>query len=621
MPMCGFFTAISNTKYNESSLSILKKSASKIAHRGPDSKSDYKENGIYNLFYRLSIRDLSNDSVQPILSKCERYLMSFNGEIYSVNGSLKNNPEKFKSDTIFLINQISEHGIEIIKNIRGMYAISLFDRLSKCVYFIRDPFGIKPLFYSNNIKIPSHKDKIFVACSEQSPILNLLKDFNEDYLQSLRFLRMGLSFDLDNTFFREIKQVKPGYILKFSLEEFKLSEERLPSHLNTIDLSPKETFDFSNHNNDLKKIVHDHLISDVEVASTLSGGIDSTYISIAASEYSSRKLNSYTLDTDFIKCELNDELINKMKGLEIQKVEDNTNDYHENFVSKIKLLSSPLRTSAWLMQDLIFKKIATNSKAKVLLVGEGADELYSGYERLINPYLYCLELDNEFTLFEETIRNISTFTNLNYLTNLNNYKDYKNKLDSETDYNDMKFWKYLNDDSLNNIERNFLGKNDFKKLNYESEVIYKTHLKNYFTRSLIPSDLITLDHLSMSNGLELRVPFIDYELFNKVMKFSYREHFKFGFNKYMLRKVSLNTPTEIRWNKKKSRRPNINTILIYDFFADKFLDLLKEEHHLIKTNLARKDFERDLLKRNSNSSHFWFRVFSYMSFFKIFFGD
>ena len=83
-----------------------------------------------------------------------------------------------------------------------MYAISLFDRLSKCLYFIRDPFGIKPLFYSKNIKIKSHKDNIFIASSEQSPILELLDNFNEYCSQSLRFLQMGLSFDLDNTFFK-----------------------------------------------------------------------------------------------------------------------------------------------------------------------------------------------------------------------------------------------------------------------------------------------------------------------------------------------------------------------------------------------------------------------------------
>ena len=85
--MCGFFTAVSKSKYNDYSLSLLNKSASKIAHRGPDSKSEFQEDGIYKLFYRLSIRDLSDDSNQPIQSKCGRYLMSFNGEIYSVKNS------------------------------------------------------------------------------------------------------------------------------------------------------------------------------------------------------------------------------------------------------------------------------------------------------------------------------------------------------------------------------------------------------------------------------------------------------------------------------------------------------------------------------------------------------
>ena len=152
-----------------------------------------------------------------------------------------------------------------------MYAISLFDRLSQCFYFIRDPFGIKPLFYSKNIKIKSHKDNIFIACSEQNPILELLDNFNEDFSQFLRFLQMGLSFDLDNTFFKEIKQVRPGCILKLSLKEFEITEENLKTNLDFVDLGQKESFDYSEHSSELKKIVHDHLISDVDIASTLSG--------------------------------------------------------------------------------------------------------------------------------------------------------------------------------------------------------------------------------------------------------------------------------------------------------------------------------------------------------------
>ena len=320
---------------------------------------------------------------------------------------------------------------------------------------------------------------------------------------------MGLSFDLDNTFFKEIKQVRPGCILKLSLKEFKITEENLKTNLNFIDLGQKESFNYSEHSNQLKKIVHDHLISDVDIASTLSGGIDSTYLSIAASKLSQSEFTCYTLNTKFIDCELDSNLIQKLSFLNIKKVDDFKTDYLANLKKIIKLLSSPLRTSGWLLQDLIYENIFNNSNTKVILVGEGADELYSGYERLINPYLYCLEISDEFDLFESTLCNISSFTKQDYKKNLLSYENYKNRLDSDTDYNDKIFWKYLNIDSKINFERNFLGNKDFKNLNYEPEVIYKTHLKNYFKRSLIPSDLMILDHLSMSKGLELRVPFID----------------------------------------------------------------------------------------------------------------
>ena len=156
-----------------------------------------------------------------------------------------------------------------------------------------------------------------------------------------------------------------------------------------------------------------------------------------------------------------------------------------------------------------------------------------------------------------------------------------------------------------------------KEHDFNSEVIYKNHIKRYYKRALMPCDLNILDHLSMSKSLELRVPFVDINLYENVMKYSYENHFQFGYSKYMLRQVSESTPNIIRWNKTKSRRPNVNKEIIYDILSEDLIAMFSEEIPLINTQIALKRFIQDRKKRNSYSAHFWFRLYTYIRFWEI----
>ena len=145
--MCGFFTVISENNISSKNKKIYRSIANKINHRGPDDNYFYDDNNYLSIFYRLSIRDPSLKSRQPLVSKCGRYIISFNGEIYNLEELIPDIYEKNISDTTYLLELISFKGIDILNKIRGMFAISIYDKKECKVFITRDPLGIKPLFY------------------------------------------------------------------------------------------------------------------------------------------------------------------------------------------------------------------------------------------------------------------------------------------------------------------------------------------------------------------------------------------------------------------------------------------------------------------------------------------
>ena len=114
----------------------------------------------------------------------------------------------------------------------------------------------------------------------------------------------------------------------------------------------------------------------------------------------------------------------------------------------------------------------------------------------------------------------------------------------------------------------------------------------------------------MRYSLELRVPFIDIELYKYVMNISYKDHFRSGFNKFMLRDASVLTPNLIRWNPVKKQRPNTNSLLVYDLYPDLIKKFILSDNLFFNPKLALETFQKDLKEKNSNSSSFWFRVLS-----------
>lgn len=366
--MCGF---IGFTGYLENRKDIINRMMERIIHRGPDMGADYLGDGITLGFRRLSIIDLSEDGGQPMSSEDGRYTIVFNGEIYNymdIRRELEALGEKFrtKTDTEVLLRVLSLYGEKALDKVRGMFAFAMWDSEEKSLLCARDFFGIKPFYYS------TLKDGTFLFGSEIKSFLehpSFEKEVNKDAL--LPYLTFQYSSQ-DETFFKGVFKLPPAHLLKY--KDGKIEIKRY------WDVDFKENripFD------DCKKIIDEtvresvkyHKISDVKTGAFLSGGVDSSYITAAMMPDESfsvgfdyQKFN----ETDYA-AELSDIL--KIKNYKKMITADECFDalpeiqYHMD-----EPQSNPSSVPLYFLARLAKEHVT------VVLSGEGADEIYAGYE-------------------------------------------------------------------------------------------------------------------------------------------------------------------------------------------------------------------------------------------------
>ena len=292
--MCGIALIISNSEnLVDSSLSSFQ---ANLAHRGPDGSNILKEktNNKYIGFAhtRLSIIDLSSSGNQPMVDTNCGNIIVFNGEIYNYSNLRKQIEElgevfHSNSDTEVLLKGYKHWGIqELLNKIRGMYAFCLYDKGLNEIFAVRDPLGIKPLYYA-------YDGNNFVCSSEIKPIISL-GIFSDKILTSSidSFLSYG-SVQPPNTIYESVKTLLPASMMNFRLEEkFNLS---ISSFWNWNEHVNKDINSIKNISSALDESIDRHLVSDVPVGVLLSGGYDSSAIALLASRMSNRQLDSYTL--------------------------------------------------------------------------------------------------------------------------------------------------------------------------------------------------------------------------------------------------------------------------------------------------------------------------------------
>lgn len=536
--MCGFCGFIGEQQGKEV---ILKKMMDKIIYRGPDSSGMYADTDIGLGFRRLSIIDLS-DGAQPIYNEDKTKVILFNGEIYNyqeIKEDLLNKGHQFytKTDTEVLIHGYEEYKEKILDKLRGMFTFAIWDIVEKELFIARDFFGIKPMYYTQN-------GKELIFGSEIKSILehpSVTKELNINALQNYLSFQYGVP---NETFFKGIKCLPPAHYLKYKDGQVTITRYWEPEFNIDESLDLNETIEKIDET--FKNSVEAHKISDVEVGCFLSSGVDSSYV---ASQFKGQK--SFTVGFDYDKyneIEYAKEL-SKEVGLE-HYYKSITDDEYWDIIPKIQYYMDQPHADPSCVALYFVSKIASEH-VKVVLSGEGADELFGGYRIYHEP----LSLAKVKFIPRFVFKGLAAIVNIIPV-------DFKGK-------------SFINRASKT-VEERFIGnanlftdKEKRKILKNTEGMVKPTEItKPYFDKVKDKDDitkmqyidinlwmvgdiLLKADRMSMANSLELRVPFLDKEVFKLASTLPLKYKVNDENTKYAMRKAALkNIPEEVAKRKK-----------------------------------------------------------------------
>lgn len=372
--MCGFCGFTGDVANREE---LLQHMADTITHRGPDSQGLYTDEYMGMAFRRLSIIDLEGGS-QPIENEDGSKVLMFNGEIYnyrSLQEELKAAGHCFKtaSDSEVLLHGYEEWGADLLPRLRGMFAFVIWDKADQSLFLARDYFGIKPMHYT---LLPDGR-LIFaseIKCILQHPGYH--KEFNEAALDSYLSYQYSLPRE---TFFKNIYCLQPAHYLRW--QNGHITETRYWE----ATFAPDESMTMEEAVNAIDEAFTDsveaHRISDVEVGCFLSGGVDSCFV---ASYFGGQKAFTVGFDNGQHYNETNfAEELAEAVGIEHYKHIISEEEYWAALPQVQYMLDQPLADPACVALYFVSKLAA--EKVKVVLSGEGADELFGGYRIYHEP--------------------------------------------------------------------------------------------------------------------------------------------------------------------------------------------------------------------------------------------
>lgn len=377
-----------------------------IRHRGPDGERSVVDAGAAMHFTRLSILDLSERGMQPMRSRCGRYVMVFNGEIVNFQELARQYDLQLESqsDSEVLLELYARIGERAVSVIRGMYAFIVYDTVERTVVAYRDPFGIKPLYYAQQ---GTH----LILASEIRPILRALGGSEVDEGRILRFLRRGEIDDGASTLYCEVRQVPPGHRLRWQDGRCSVA------HYRDDDITPMDDADEPTQRaayyDLLVRTVQEYLYADVPVGVSLSGGLDSSLLAHLVSRHQDagqRRLMVTRGYQDYAGNETDAaRLVAQRCGF----------DWHPVFLrpeevpEMLRVCSAQQEHPITSISILAFHKLYLAARAlglKVLLEGHGGDELWAGYPYYRDPAWTVRSHDgSSFALNDEVVRHDGSF--------------------------------------------------------------------------------------------------------------------------------------------------------------------------------------------------------------------
>tara|TARA_A100001388_G_C28774344_1_gene506200 strand:- start:5428 stop:7149 length:1722 start_codon:yes stop_codon:yes gene_type:complete len=558
--MCGFFclwqpSGICKTE--------VMNALSATSHRGPDfSNLIFEENGNLVLGHqRLSILDLSSNGNQPMKSRDNKVITIYNGEIYNfkeLSREYKINLES-RCDTELLTEFFCKEDISCLDKLNGMFSGVFYSKENKKITIFRDRFGIKPLFYTflknGGIAISSEiKALMQLQDVNKSPNLNVIRTF----------LDLSLYDHSEETFFEGIFSLEQGSYATFNLNTNQFKKNRwysLPERINnqSNNFSELEAIEYGKYL--IQECITSHLISDVSLGINISGGVDSSLLSATASK-NIKDLNLLTMDFGGGYSEFEWVSLNKKYG-NIKRIPIDLDSLESKFNRVIRMQDQPFGGITVIGYDNLYE-VAKNNSIKVLLDGNGIDEVFLGYSKY--------KIDN-------------TKNNLSIDGTVSNQP------------------KLVSEDLRRNSKIIDIPSIDLNIPNFRVD-----SLQDLLFRK-IPRNLRFNDLASMSHSCELRVPFLDYRLveFGFSLPYSFLKD-KIHSKKIIRRICADLVGPKVAYAKKRSVQSPQREILAKEW-KEKVRNIIEDnrtkKRGWIDVNYARNFYENYVNNKFENSFPIW----------------
>lgn len=609
--MCGFvgFSGSENATYNRQA--VIDAMSDRIAHRGPDSSGSYVSDKVSLGFRRLSIIDLEGGS-QPIHSADGRYVIVFNGEIYNYrelrDGLISDFGCNFatSSDTEVILQTYMKYKEKTAEMLRGMFAFVILDKTDGSLYGARDYFGIKPFYYAE-------MGETFMFGSEIKSFLDhpdFKREINPDAL------KMYLVFQyspLPETIFKGVYKLPAGTYFTYKggvLDTVKYFDPVFTPEKRGFDETVKLIDDT------VKSSVDYHQIADVEVGSFLSGGVDSSYV---ASTVRPMKTYSVGFEIDgFDETDLAKQLCDKL-GMPNTKKEISPDEFFAA-LPEVQYHSDEPHANLSAVPLYYLAELAAKD-LKVVLSGEGADELFGGYDWYIQSDASRLYKKLPSAARKAFASIFGKFPNAHirrfFRTNAQEVED---------TYIGQAF--IMDDESANGLLKN----------DYKSEIVFKDVTKPYFdkvkgcddlTKKMyldmnlwLPNDiLLKADKMTMAHSLELRVPYLDREVWRVAKTLTSGQKMKGRHTKIAFRKAAL-SHIPLDWADRK--KAGFMVPFRVWIRQDKYYGMVREA---FLADYAAKFFEQDKLLAmlddhkcgRTNNARVIYTVYSFLIWYKEYF--
>tara|TARA_B100000287_G_scaffold422941_1_gene465579 strand:+ start:89 stop:2005 length:1917 start_codon:yes stop_codon:yes gene_type:complete len=576
-----------------------------LSHRGPDDSGFFQNENISLGHNRLSIIDLQN-SKQPMKDEKNKNIIIFNGEIYNfkeLKSELRSFGHKFdtEGDTEVILKSYTQWGVECLKKLEGMFVFCIWDDKKKQLFIGKDKFGEKPLFYYFS------KEHGFIFSSEIRSFLEVEKIKQELRLDTESINQyLSLNYLINNkTFFREIKSLSPAsYIIlnstnfknEISVKKYWLLEEHFKKKTNDSFSEASEKINFL-----LEKSIKQKMFSDVENGVFLSGGIDSSTISLKLKKIDNHKMSAHNIlfkeekFNESVDAKIIADYLNvNLNHYEIPIDDDLTNE----FPKIIDAMDQPMSDTSFLSTYYLSKY--SKKKSKVVLSGDGADELFGGYDTYIAdiyrkffPQInlksnLLKELPNK--LFKTNLGKVGIEYKINKFVNGLHFKDHHSHILWREIFSHEEKKKLFNKFDKDLINHNFLDYIDrqiqkVKNLHYLDQYMYIDF------KTWLPNDILyKVDRSTMFNSQESRLPFLDSKLVEYVCSLPIKYKINIFERKKILRQIIKSSLPKSLLKKKKS---GFNTpIGLWLINNKKFKDMA---HDLLSTYFMKNLFNYDEL--------------------------